>query len=263
MTMHARIVDPKTSVAEKVYLRDVEYEDGTGEGLAQEILNEAQKRNIPPSKMIGFGSDGASVMTGENKGVKGRLKEQNAHMVHIHCMAHRFALCTSQAASDIPRLKKYQEWLTSLFYYLKASATREKELHKVQEVLNHPVLKYKEIHAVRWLSCYEAVEAVYRTLDPLISYFHQRKASKDPKAKGLLKAMASTQFIYLPYLLMDVLPIVSRLCLQLQAQDLVVAKAKVLIVFVYFKRNNKLYDNSVHSVHFFQQYLKINCMVME
>ena len=140
---------------------------------------------------------------------------------------------------------------TPLFYYLKASATREKELHKVQEVLKHPVLKYKEIHAVRWLSCYEAMEAVYRTLDPLISYFHQRKASKDPKAMGLLKAMASTQFIYLTYLLMDVLPIVSRLCLQLQAQDLHVAKAKVLIVFIYFKRNNKLYENSVHYVHFF------------
>ena len=62
LTMHARIVDPKTSVAETVYLRDVEYEDGTGEGLAQEILNEAQKRNISPSKMIGFGSDGATVM---------------------------------------------------------------------------------------------------------------------------------------------------------------------------------------------------------
>ena len=54
MTMHARIVDPKTSVAETVYLRDVEYEDGKGEGLAQEILNEAQERNIPPSKMMGL-----------------------------------------------------------------------------------------------------------------------------------------------------------------------------------------------------------------
>ena len=50
MTMHARIVDPKSSVAETVYLRDVEYEDSTGEGLAQEILNEAQKRKIPPYK---------------------------------------------------------------------------------------------------------------------------------------------------------------------------------------------------------------------
>lgn len=69
-------------------------------------------------------------------------------------------------------------------------------------------------------------------MDPLISYFHQRKASKDPKAKGLLKAMASTQFIYITYLLMDVLPIVCRLCLQLQAENLDVAKAKVLIVLI-------------------------------
>ena len=151
--MHVRIVDPKTSVAETVYSKDVEYEDGTGEGLAQEILNEAQKTKIPPSKMIGFGSDGASVMTGKNKGVKGRLKEQNAHMVHIHCMAHRLALCTSHAGSDIPRLKKYQEWLTSLFYYLKVSATREKELHKVQEVLNHPVLNISTKKSLQFGGC--------------------------------------------------------------------------------------------------------------
>lgn len=238
MTVHARIIDPKTSVAEMIYLRDVKYEDGTG-GLAQEILNKALKSKIPPSKMIGFGSDGATVMTGENKGVKGRLKEQKAHMVHIHCMAHRLALCTSQAANDIPHVKKYQEWLTSLFYCMKASATREKELHKVQEVLNHPLLKYKEIHALRWLSCYEAVEAVYHTLDPLISYFHQKKDSKDPKTKGLLKAMTSTQFIYITYLLMDVLPIVSCLCMQLQAENLDVAKAKVYIVFLYVFFNSK------------------------
>lgn len=227
MTIHSRIVDPATSVPEKVYLRDVEYEDGTGEGLASEIMKETEKRNIPLSKMVGFGSDGAQVMSGNNKGVKGRLQEQNGHLVHIHCMAHRLALCTSQAANKIPQLKKYQEWLTSLFYYLKASATREKELHDVQEMLNHPKLKYKEIHAVRWLSCYEAVDAVYRTLDPLITYFHRRRADKDPKAKGLLKSIASTQFIYITYLMMDVLPIVSRLCLQFQAQDLDVAKAKV------------------------------------
>jgi len=80
-----RIVILKTRMETKlpsllVYLRDVEYEDVTGKGLAQEILNEAQKRNVPPTKMIGFGSDGANVRCGEGKGVNGRLKEQNAHM---------------------------------------------------------------------------------------------------------------------------------------------------------------------------------------
>lgn len=103
MTMHARIIDAKASVDETIYLRDLEYEDGTGQGLAQEILNE--RRKITPSNIIGFGADGASVMIGEKKRVKGRLKEQNPHMVHIHRMANRLALCTSQAVTNTQRFK--------------------------------------------------------------------------------------------------------------------------------------------------------------
>ena len=183
------------------------------------------KWKIPHNKLIAFGSDGASVMSGSDKGVKGRLLELNPHLIHIHCMAHRLALSTSRAAD----MKNYQEWLTSVFYYFKASPTREEELHEVQTVLDLPVLKCKEIHvhAIRWLSCYEAVSSVFRCLDALISYFHKREASKDPKAKGLLKKMATTSFIYITYLLMDVLPIVSRLCLALQKENLDVAVAKV------------------------------------
>lgn len=141
-------------------------------------------------------------MTGLDKGVYGRLKQLNPHLIQVHYMAHCLALCTSQAASSIPQLKRYQEWMTTLFYYFKQSDTRESELHKVQEILNHPKLKYKEIHAVCWLSFYEALEAVFRTLDPLI-YLHGRTTSADPKAKGLLKQMASTEFLFITYLMMD------------------------------------------------------------
>lgn len=105
MTMRARIIDAKKSVDETIYLRDLEYEDGTGQGLAQEILNEALRRKITPLNIIGFGRDVASVMTGEKKHVKGRLKEQNPQMAHIHCMANRLALCTIQAATNTQRFK--------------------------------------------------------------------------------------------------------------------------------------------------------------
>jgi len=136
-------------------------------------------------------------MSGSDKGVKGRLLELNPHLIHIHCMAHRLTLSTSQVADGVPAMKNYQEWLTSVFYYFKASPTREEELHEVQTVLDLPVLKCKEIHvhAIRWLSCYEAVSSVFRCLDALISYFHKLEASKDPKAKGLLKKMATTTLL--------------------------------------------------------------------
>ncbi|XP_060606807.1 zinc finger protein 862-like [Ruditapes philippinarum] len=225
MTINAVVIDPESSCPNTIYLRNVEYEDGTGVGLASVIVDEFSRRNISFDKLLGFGSDGASVMTGSDRGVKGILLRKQPHMIHIHCMAHRLALFTSQAAKSVPNICEYQRFLTNLFYYFKASPSREQELHQEQAILNHLVLKYKEIHAVRWLSCYEAV--LYRTIDPLLSYLHQRVAAKDPKSKGLLKKMASTQFVYITYLMMDVLPIVMKLCLKYQEKSLDIGQAKV------------------------------------
>lgn len=58
----ARYVDPETSESYNVFVRDSEYDDGSGSGLASEILNELKARNIPLDKVTGFGSDGANVM---------------------------------------------------------------------------------------------------------------------------------------------------------------------------------------------------------
>ena len=227
MTITAIVIDPFTSQPNTIFIQDLEYEDGSGAGLTSEILKQLEQRNLPYHKVIGLGTDGASVMTGQGKGVFGRMKEVNPHIVNIHCMAHRLALCTSQAANTIPMLKKYQEWLTQLFYYFKHSALREKQLHKIQEILDHPTLKYREIHAVRWLSFFEALQAVYRTIDPLLTYLHGRDRSKDARAKGILKYMATRQFLFITYLMMDIIPIVSKLSLTLQSDSLDVAKAKV------------------------------------
>ncbi|XP_070575181.1 E3 SUMO-protein ligase KIAA1586-like [Ptychodera flava] len=60
-----------------------------------------------------------------------------------------------------------------------------------------------------------------------MTYLHSQSAQKDPAAKGLLKYMATTQFIFITYLMMDVIPVVSKLCLDFQSDSLDVAKAKV------------------------------------
>jgi len=64
--------------------------------------------------MTGFGS-GASVMTGKINGVSKQMKDDSPFLVSIHCMAHRLALCTSQAANGIPYLAKLKEILTALY----------------------------------------------------------------------------------------------------------------------------------------------------
>lgn len=64
MTVNAVYIDPYTSCADTIVLRNVEYEDGTGAELASVIVDEMSRRHIPYQKIVDFGSDGASVMTG-------------------------------------------------------------------------------------------------------------------------------------------------------------------------------------------------------
>ena len=56
------------------------------------------------------------------------MQRENPHMVNVHCVAHRLALCTSQAAANILQLQSHQQVLTDLFYYF-----------KVNEISNIPV----------------------------------------------------------------------------------------------------------------------------
>ena len=78
----------------------------------------AEKRLPLPvlSKAFGLGSDGAAVMTGVKGGVSGLMKKENPMIVNVHCLAHRLALCTSQAATDIPALKGYQQIITDIYH---------------------------------------------------------------------------------------------------------------------------------------------------
>lgn len=83
--------------------------------------------------------------------------------------------------------------MESLFYYFKKSPQRCDKIEAVQKVLNEPTLKYREVHQVRWLSFYQALDAVYRTLDSLISYF---STATDDKAKGKIYSVLGNCKVY-------------------------------------------------------------------
>lgn len=55
-------------VPETYYVCNVECKDATGKGIAQAILNEILPRGVSREKIMSFGSDGASVMTGKING---------------------------------------------------------------------------------------------------------------------------------------------------------------------------------------------------
>ena len=70
------------------FLRLTKMPDGKAETIEQSILSLIHEVNITKDKIVGFGSDGASNMTGRHSGVAARLKLVLPELVSIHCCAH-------------------------------------------------------------------------------------------------------------------------------------------------------------------------------
>ncbi|XP_033736369.1 zinc finger protein 862-like [Pecten maximus] len=226
LVVYARVLDPDTYKPSTHFIENVKIANGTGKAVAEALISCLEERDVPMSKVMGLGSDGAKVMTGKKEGVTGYLMRKNPMMLNFHCIAHRLALVSSQAASDVPYIKEFQETLTGMFYFFKASANRCEKLASIQSLLEEPTLKVREIHEVRWMSIYKAVESVYRTLDSLITLFANEK---DAKAKGYSRKLANHKFIATTYMLMDILPIITEMCLVFQKTDLDVAMVQVSV----------------------------------
>lgn len=65
---------------------------------------------------------------------------------------------------------------------------------------------------------------VYRSLDSLLTFFHNETCAK---GKGFYNKLIQHDFVGATYLLMDVLPIISKLCLVFQKKDLDVSMVEV------------------------------------
>ena len=149
MVIYAQITDPDTMELSTEFVTNVNISDRSGAGISSEIYKEMAARGVPDTKIMGLGSDGASVMTGLNNRTIGMMLRRNPHLVNVHCVAHRLDLCTSQAANKISALKDYQESITSLYYYFKNSPCRQEKLVSIQNILEASQLKFKVVHSVR------------------------------------------------------------------------------------------------------------------
>ena len=223
MVVYLRIAneqfEPKTFFLEDVCIEDPKSDAKVLFGNLTECL---ERKGLNLSKCFGFGSDGASVMTGRRSGVATRVKERSPHCVNIHCMAHRLNLCSSQASKDVPYFKTFERTCTDLFYYFggSKSGNRKCELEEIQKVLDDPQVKIKECHEIRWLSFCAAITAVYRTWKSLVTFFQRHS---DSTSKSLLGKLTDYRFLMVLHLLMDILPHVAHLSLLLQKQDVDVA----------------------------------------
>lgn len=73
--------------------------------------------------MMGFGLDGANVMTGRKSGVATRLKRRQPKLVAIHCVAHRLALAAAESGERVHFIRyMFKPTLAQLFRFYENSA---------------------------------------------------------------------------------------------------------------------------------------------
>ena len=206
LVVYAKIVSHCRTKAR--FLTNIDIPDGRAETIYDALMSWTNEKKINLVHLVGFGSDGASVMVGSKSGVATRMKALNPFLVSVHCAAHRLALASSEDTKDITYLTKFMEMLHAIYNYFHNSVVRSAKLRAVQAALEEPVRSYKEVFSVRWLSLYNAVEAVLRSWPALqTTPGDEVVSSSNPAASGILKFTSQFIFLATSFFLLDTLSV--------------------------------------------------------
>lgn len=198
------------------------------------------KDGIPIEQLGSFGSDGASPMAGAKNGCAMRLVRDNPMIVPIHCVCHREALASRDAANAVPYLThNFFPTIEQLGRYYDFSAKRVANLEAIQLVLLGFIIKIVKSAFTRWLTHDDVTCVLVQTLIPVLLELRAARSGRDPHrthnvvskgdatAAGLFSVMCSYEFLCFLALSRDVLPSLARLNAMWQAVSTDVEKVQV------------------------------------
>lgn len=110
----------------------VALQNGKADTIRQAILHFLDTNRLPLEQMCAFGSDGAAVMVGKVNGVSTQLRNRVPHLLANHCVAHRLALASAQAAATVPYLEKFKRIVEQLYRFYHFSSVRTASLKEIQ-----------------------------------------------------------------------------------------------------------------------------------
>ena len=182
-------------------------------------------------RVIGLGSDGASVMTGKHTGVGVRLKRLRPALVHIHCAAHRVALAAKAATESVDSVADYRKSLQLIFKLYKASGDRTHRLREMCDALDESdYVSLKHPISVRWLSLGKAVKAI-KSIYPALTLELVEEANRNglTAAGNLCKKCKMFSFVAMTYMLSDVIPLMEKLNLIFQKETVNLAMIQPVV----------------------------------
>lgn len=171
------------------------------------------------SRLIGFASDGASVMTGSSGGL-GRLlsNEIGRNLYMIHCSPHKLQLAVGHAfdSDETHFIRNVLEKTVNSIYsfYNRNAVKRKSSLRQTAEALDETLYELNYIFKVRWVSSeYSALDRVNKSYITILSNLEGIQVSADFRndaetkeiAKNLYNTMLNTRFYSILLFTMDLL----------------------------------------------------------
>ena len=74
-----------------------------------------KNKQIPLTRLIGMGFDGAAAFSGKKSGVQARLKMLSPHALYVHCHCHLLQLACVQAANETKGIKHVYTTLMTMW----------------------------------------------------------------------------------------------------------------------------------------------------
>ena len=192
---------------------------------------------LPWRKLVGFTTDGASVLISPRNGVIALLRQKvgNPKLFSQHCSPHRLVLAAKAGQHHIP--DSIEQTVSGTLMFFRDSPIRRSEFEDFLEMTD-PDNVYCQIvqyHKVRWLSFSDCVNRLVSLLPLLVQFFEQEKdntrnrADVRRKAENLHVKLSNPEFSLYLYFLQPQLQLLANINKQMQKPDqsLYVAYGKI------------------------------------
>ncbi|XP_058032473.1 E3 SUMO-protein ligase KIAA1586-like isoform X1 [Ahaetulla prasina] len=223
-----KVEDSVTSPTIFVELVELEKQDADTicSSVMESLNNVGLTKNYLEKNLIGFCSDGASVMLGRKSGVSTRIAKEFPNIIIWHGLNHHLHLALDDLIKEIKEVKHFKIFIDKILTIFYQSNKNQIEFAKIAEQLGIEIIKIGSVLGPRWAACsLKSTLAVWHAYPALHHYFYSNK-----KYLSMAAHLENIYFITDLALMIDILNEISHLSDALQAKNIDIIKAEKLMI---------------------------------